>query len=705
MTSAREPSLLMSRLKFRVVQPVDIPRCHQLECLAYPETAASKSTLQHRQHHAAPFFRCVLLKKPKEGTKNDIVNSFSSLKDEKQKVLLDYPESGSDRSRRKKSDDEACHHVHHSPSNELIGYICATRCLNAAPTTEFNGSASDIAEKESTKLSKTSQYYPYPTKHEPNGRHLVVHSIVVQKEYQRLGVARALLEYYIKSMSLYNAELDEAGINRRRNKIQAKNPDTKIERIALLSYSSMSNLFVSAGFRWISTLKGGIDPLYVLERDVESSLSPAPSEQLPNEQPYPLMEQPCFIVDAFANQSQCGSGNPAAIVVLQNPPTKLIAECYNSVDAEAATKRSETFMQSVAKEFNQPATAFVWPIDVDKGVSNVAKLCRQDSSSISDDDESSNGPDPQSEFHYFIRFYTKAGIEVDRCAHANLAAASVLFRWYTKASSIEESRTISFHSRKDAVLRTSLVPPPPAQVLFAENLTSGLAERSITLSTQIEMECPWRTVEPMPPCPEGQGAVLAMLRRSFFRAWSVAAKDEEEDIDTDELAFSLSVDHVLFIGVTSDGEDLFIELSVDGFNMISERSVDNDSLKQGLEGKGVIICCEAEKLDKDATSEGVMKGHVDCDGANRQDLLDEVSIDFCSRYFQPSFSTEDPVSGWPHCALGPWFGARRDKKKVVGLQSSERGGIVECILKECEQKVCIVGSATTTIAGKTLTRA
>ena len=112
----------------------------------------------------------------------------------------------------------------------------------------------------------------------------------------------------------------------------------------------------------------------------------------------------------------------------------------------------------------------------------------------------------------------------------------------------------------------------------------------------------------MPPGPEGQGAVLAMLRRSFFRAWSVAAKDEEEDIDTDELAFSLSVDHVLFIGVTSDGEDLFIELSVDGFNMISERSVDNDSLKQGLEGKGVIICCEAEKLDKRGCSQESASG-------------------------------------------------------------------------------------------------
>jgi predicted PhzF superfamily epimerase YddE/YHI9 len=61
---------------------------------------------------------------------------------------------------------------------------------------------------------------------------------------------------------------------------------------------------------------------------------------------------------------------------------------------------------------------------------------------------------------------------------------------------------------------------------------------------------------------------------------------------------------------------------------------------------------------------------------------------------------EDPVSGWPHCALGPYFGARRGKQRLVGIQESDRTGLVECILKEDEQKVTIIGSTLTTVAGR-----
>mmetsp|Transcript_14478 Transcript_14478/g.31488 ORF Transcript_14478/g.31488 Transcript_14478/m.31488 type:complete len:151 (+) Transcript_14478:2-454(+) len=147
------------------------------------------------------------------------------------------------------------------------------------------------------------------------------------------------------------------------------------------------------------------------------------------------------------------------------------------------------------------------------------------------------------------------------------------------------------------------------------------------------------------------------------------------------------------MGVTKDREDLLVELSVEGFDMLGGRSVDYDALKQGWNGytEGVIICCKVpEKLDES-----------DQDGRIRDDG-EELSIDFCSRYFQPKLRNEDPASGWPHCALGPYFAGQLGKQRVVGLQSSDRGGIVECVLKESEQKVCIVGAAVTTLAGKTL---
>jgi len=742
-----ESSSFLSQLKFRAVQPVDIPRCYQLECLAYPpETAASKSTLQGAQHHAAPFFRCVLLKKSGEGPNKKREVELHALS------LLDEGESASERPRRKESDDEACHHVHHSSHSELIGYVYATRCHDVVPAAEFDASAGPNLEEESSKTLETLPYHPFSSKHEANGRYLAIHSIVVQKEYQRLGVAKALLEHYMKSIEMYNADLGEAGLNRRRNQIKAKKPDTGIERIVLMSYSSMANLFLSVGFRWRATVKGGEDPLYELEKEVESpplSLSVS----LPDIQPHPLLEQNCFLVDAFANPRERGSGNPAAIVVLKDSPTNLIADYYNNVDTfqtyimpksgetmammniilaakafekdeELADKWAEAWMQSVAREFNQPATAFVWPIET-----SLEILGRQDSSSISDDElnlsyheESSNGTDAPSEFHHFIRFYTREGVETDMCAHAALAAASVLF---TPCATVitGERRTLSFHSRYDNVLQSSLVSPslseepfhspssPPPQALSDENPPPRLSAQITTPcmqsnSTRIAMDCPWMTVDPVPPGSEGQGAVLAMLRRSFFRAWSVVAEGDEDnnDHDTDELAFSLSSDHVMFVGITSGGEHLFIELNVEGFDMISGRAVDYDALRQGFKGctEGVIICCEVpEALGVDSTSEDVLDGHAEGDGAKDHELPEEdISIDFCSRFFEPT--CEDPVSGWPHCALAPYFGLRRGKQRLVGQQSSDRKGLVECILKESEQKVCIIGSAVTTMVGKTM---
>ena len=75
-------------------------------------------------------------------------------------------------------------------------------------------------------------------------------------------------------------------------------------------------------------------------------------------------------------------------------------------------------------------------------------------------------------------------------------------------------------------------------------------------------------------------------------------------------------------------------------------------------------------------------------------------LDFRSRYFQPKIGVnEDPVSGWPHCALGPYFGVRKKKDRLFGLQESDRTGLVECVLKEDEQRVCIIGLTVITVKG------
>ncbi|HWA43951.1 MAG TPA: PhzF family phenazine biosynthesis protein [Hypericibacter adhaerens] len=56
---------------------------------------------------------------------------------------------------------------------------------------------------------------------------------------------------------------------------------------------------------------------------------------------------------------------------------------------------------------------------------------------------------------------------------------------------------------------------------------------------------------------------------------------------------------------------------------------------------------------------------------------DETGIDFVSRFFAPANGVpEDPVSGVAHLALVPYWSERLGKKRLVGRQLSQRGGIV-----------------------------
>jgi hypothetical protein len=84
--------------------------------------------------------------------------------------------------------------------------------------------------------------------------------------------------------------------------------------------------------------------------------------------------------------------------------------------------------------------------------------------------------------------------------------------------------------------------------------------------------------------------------------------------------------------------------------------------------------------------------------SNNNDVSEDFAIDFCSRYFRFDGYNDEQGS---HCALGPYFGARRGKRRLLGLQNSERGGLVECSLMEDVQRVYIIGSTVTTLTGKT----
>ena len=72
--------------------------------------------------------------------------------------------------------------------------------------------------------------------------------------------------------------------------------------------------------------------------------------------------------------------------------------------------------------------------------------------------------------------------------------------------------------------------------------------------------------------------------------------------------------------------------------------------------------------------------------------------DFVSRFFAPAFGVdEDSVTGSAHCALGPYWGAKLEKKEVIGYQASPRGGVVRVALRG--DRVGLIGRAVTVLRG------
>jgi PhzF family phenazine biosynthesis protein len=73
--------------------------------------------------------------------------------------------------------------------------------------------------------------------------------------------------------------------------------------------------------------------------------------------------------------------------------------------------------------------------------------------------------------------------------------------------------------------------------------------------------------------------------------------------------------------------------------------------------------------------------------------------DFVSRFFAPAVGIdEDPVTGSAHCCLGPFWGKRLGKEKLVGYQVSARGGVVRVRLNG--ERVQIGGQAVTVMRGE-----
>ena len=77
------------------------------------------------------------------------------------------------------------------------------------------------------------------------------------------------------------------------------------------------------------------------------------------------------------------------------------------------------------------------------------------------------------------------------------------------------------------------------------------------------------------------------------------------------------------------------------------------------------------------------------------------NVDFVSRFFGPKLGIpEDPVTGGAHCALSPYWSKRLNKKDMIAMQLSKRGGVIYC--SYLNDRVNMGGEAITYMQGEIL---
>jgi predicted PhzF superfamily epimerase YddE/YHI9 len=80
---------------------------------------------------------------------------------------------------------------------------------------------------------------------------------------------------------------------------------------------------------------------------------------------------------------------------------------------------------------------------------------------------------------------------------------------------------------------------------------------------------------------------------------------------------------------------------------------------------------------------------------------DRPDYDFVSRFFAPGAGVpEDPVTGSAHCGLGPFWGSKLKKTRLVGYQASSRGGTV--VVELDRDRVRLGGQGITVLRGELL---
>ena len=497
---------------FRSVCPTDLAHIYKLERESYPvDEAASRAQIQYRQHHAANFFRCAVLI-----DEVPVANGGSAVSESikgSQSITGTTNNMNVKEETKQITTNAEDNRYSLNGIGKIIGFITGTRCHNF--------------DEESMKT------------HDPSGKLLAIHSVVVAKEYRCKGIGGQMMDNYMHALDQVRSKL--------------RHP---MNKVVLITKMHNVGFYLRAGFSVLGKSKicHGKDTWYDCQFELKEQYVEAHGGSIKVKKAEKKYE--CWIMDSFAKNfsnmspggagmvgigggaivsSGKGTGNPAAVVMITDGG-QIVGE---DEEFDPIFEDNQQWMKIVAREFNLSETAFIWEHKPEH------------------QSPKSGTKDGANEYH--IRYYTCDGTEIDLCGHATLAASSVVFQKLTSQGVRDLS--VVFHAKFD--------------ILKARPVGSIGGS---TYPSKVVMEFPPKQTFLFEKNTDDEAEAKKMIKESLF-------PDRSND-DIDEM--------ICDIGLDSGGDDLLVELTTDAFLSMPSSCADisfGPMQKYGGYKRGVIVCC------------------------------------------------------------------------------------------------------------------
>ena len=169
--------------------------------------------------------------------------------------------------------------------------------------------------------------------------------------------------------------------------------------------------------------------------------------------------------------------------------------------------------------------------------------------------------------------------------------------------------------------------------------------------------------------------------------------------DNKELTFKTKVGDTLKVTIN---ENLYL---MDFPSRPPKRINEIDLLYEALGKKPIEILAHRDLIAVFNNQDEILSINPDLEKLKKIDFPSVVitslgdNSDFVSRNFAPKLGIpEDPVTGSSHCELIPYWSNKINKKEMIALQVSERGGKIYCTYKD--SRVLLGGEAVTFLRGE-----